>query len=185
MWHTKFLVAIGPKFKVWLPQDHKLLMMTGDSYDVCCALPHNLELLNSQLSKYQCHWAVVSFSLLLASLEWPFLNTQWYMKEKTFSKLWMKQVWDRKQVNRVKKKTQKPTKSWSKMQKGTASLGHTFFAAVDWFHPVIWPESCHPVKCLKRAPEQPMILRQGHRHGSVPSSAELNPSPPSLLPSHV
>lgn len=44
------------------------------------------------------------------------------------------------------------------MQKGTASLIQTFFAAVGWFHPDIWPESCHPVKCLKRVQSNPWYL---------------------------
>lgn len=36
------------------------------------------------------------------------------------------------------------------MQKGTASFGHTFFAAVDWFHPDTWPDILPPCKVYKK-----------------------------------
>lgn len=60
--------------------------------------------------------------------------------------------------------------TWSKRQKWTASLWHTFSAAVVDFREALSsgserPELFHPVSCAKRAPEpeeQPVILRQDH-----------------------
>lgn len=73
----KFLIAIGPKVRVQLPQNHKPSMKAEDSYNLLCFL------WQFGASDF---WAVTSglplfYSLSLASLECLFLNTWWNRRE--------------------------------------------------------------------------------------------------------